>query len=49
MTQSHRQHKPAKFKYGTPDGWNFSNAIVAFRRTRRKAWSSNRPEEKATK
>jgi len=46
MTLSHRIHKPARFKYGTPDGWDYSNAIVTFGKPEEVRGSVKGPKKK---
>ena len=49
MTNTSRHHKPARFKYGTPDGWDFNNGIVAFGTNEEKRGAVTGPKKKERK
>ena len=42
---THHHLKPARFKYGTPDGWDFNNAIVAFGANEEKRGAQTGPKK----
>lgn len=43
---THHHLKPARFKYGTPDGWDYNNGMVAFGKPEEKRGAVTGPKKK---